>query len=323
MSATLAQCPPVARNSLASADTAGTSPPEGKPAAPTAPSNIDKLKTRTLAANTRGGKGPTRRKASKLIIRFNNRTADHEHPPTPSPPRFSVTTTHTQTTKSPGRFRLPDPPEREPDDMTSAEHLSETGLHRRLKQFLGNPETTIVPGEKYITARRGAEIRYPDLLVAFNVNPQSYRETNNYVISVQGKPPDLVLEIASEATSGIHAGEKREFYWGILILEYWWFDATGDFHGTRLTNGRYQPMDIAELNGGVLQGHSMFWTWTGDGATGKWGAKTRPAAYTSPPLKVSAWRRSLPKPEQKPSAQPASPPKHAPRTGVQALRRRL
>ena len=95
-----------------------------------------------------------------------------------------MTTTHTQTTKSPGRFRLPDPPESEPDDMTSAEHLSETGLHRHLKQFLGNPETTIVPGEKYITARRGAEIRYPDLLVAFNVNPQSYRETNNYVISV-------------------------------------------------------------------------------------------------------------------------------------------
>ena len=61
--------------------------------------------------------------------------------------------------KSPRRFRLPDPPEREPDDRTSAEHLSETGLHHHLKQFLGNPETTIVSREKYITAKPGAEMQ--------------------------------------------------------------------------------------------------------------------------------------------------------------------
>ena len=57
-----------------------------------------------------------------------------------------MTTADAKVTKSPSRFRLPDPPEREPDDMTSAEHLSETGLHH-LKQFLGNMETTIVSGE--------------------------------------------------------------------------------------------------------------------------------------------------------------------------------
>lgn len=50
-----------------------------------------------------------------------------------------------------GRFVLPDPPERESDDMTSAEHLSETGLHHHLKQFLGNPETTIAPIYRQMT----------------------------------------------------------------------------------------------------------------------------------------------------------------------------
>ena len=59
------------------------------------------------------------------------------------------------------RFRLPDPPEREPNDMTSAEQLSETGLHHHLKQFLGNPETTIVSCEKYITAQRGGDRKFP------------------------------------------------------------------------------------------------------------------------------------------------------------------
>ena len=181
-----------------------------------------------------------------------------------------MTTAHTKITESPDRCWLPGPPEREPDDMTSAEQLSETGLHHHLKQFLGNPETTIVSGEKYITARRGADIRYPDLLVAFNVNPEAYRETNSYVISEQGKPPDLVLEIASQRTGHLDVGEKREFYQGLLIPEYWRFDATGEFHGARLAgdrlvNGRYQPIDIAELAGGVLQGHSevlnLDWRW--------------------------------------------------------------
>ena len=119
---------------------------------------------------------------------------------------------HRQDCQTQDRFRLPDPPEREPDDVTSAEHLSETGLHHHLKQFLGNPETTIVSGEKYVTARRGAEMRYPDLLVALGVDPAAYRETNGYVVSEQRKPPDLVLEIASEGTGHIDVGEKREFY---------------------------------------------------------------------------------------------------------------
>ena len=187
-----------------------------------------------------------------------------------------MTTADAKTTKSPGRFRLPDPPEREPDDMTSAEHLSETGLHHHLKQFLGNPDTTIVSGEKYITARRGDDRKFPDLLVAFNVNPLAYRDTNAYIISEQGKPPDLVLEIASEATGHIDVGEKRDFYQGLLIPEYWRFDATGEFHGDRLAgdrlvNGRYEPIDIAELNGGVLQAHSevlnLDWRWE-DGQLG-------------------------------------------------------
>ena len=190
----------------------------------------------------------------------------------PTAARCDMTTPHTfaKTPPAPGRFRLPDIPEREPDDMTSAEHLSETGLHHHLKQFLGNPETTIVSGEKYMMARRGAEMRYPDLMVAFDVDPAAYRETNGYVISEQGKPPDLVLEIASRRTARIDVGAKREFYERLGIPEYWRFDATGEFHGARLAgdrlvDGRYEPIDIAELSGEVLQGHSevlnLDWRW--------------------------------------------------------------
>ena len=172
--------------------------------------------------------------------------------------------------KRKGRFRLPDPPERQPDDLTSAEHLSETGLHHHLKQFLGNPETTIVSGEKYVTARRGAEMRYPDLLVALGVDPAAYRETNGYVVAEQRKPPDLVLEIASEGTGHIDVGEKREFYQRLGIPECWRFDASGEYHGARLAGdrlveGRYEAIGVAEVAGGVLEGYSAVlnvnWRW--------------------------------------------------------------
>ena len=93
-----------------------------------------------------------------------------------------------RTSHAPGRFRLPDLPEHEPDDMTSPEHLSEIGLHHHMKQFLGNPETTIVSAEKYLTDRLGVGMEYPDLLVAFCADPAAYGKTNGYVVSDQTKP---------------------------------------------------------------------------------------------------------------------------------------
>ena len=96
----------------------------------------------------------------------------------------------------------------------------------------------------------------PRPAVAFGVDPDAYRETNGYVILEQGKPPDLVLEIASEATAHRDVGGKREFYQGLLIPEYWRFDATGEFHGARLAggrlvDGRYEPVNIADVDSGV------------------------------------------------------------------------
>ena len=73
---------------------------------------------------------------------------------------------------------LPDPPEREPDDMTSVQHLGENGNLHHLAQYLGNQDTTIVSSERYIVAEQGAPAGqriYPDLLVSFNADPVLYR----------------------------------------------------------------------------------------------------------------------------------------------------
>ena len=170
----------------------------------------------------------------------------------------------TLTSPSPGRFRLPDIPQREPDEVTQFDHLFKTGRSHALAVHLGNPETTLVEADRWIIVEPGTFrdlARYPDLLVAFEVDPAAYEASNGYIISEQGKPPDFVLEVASASTADTDIGAKRDDYARMLIPEYWRFDKTGQYHGTRLAgdrlvNGVYVPIDIEELSEDVLQGYS-------------------------------------------------------------------
>ena len=175
-------------------------------------------------------------------------------PPNPTAPGNAV----------PSDFRLPDRPEREPDDMTSFDPLAGNGNVHHLREHLGNHDTTLVSGDRYIVAEpitTMAGSRYPDLLVAFDVNPAAYRARNGYIVSEQGKPPDFVLEIASRSTASVDVDEKPLDYAALGILEYWRYDETGEHHGARLAgdrlvSGRYAAIPIAELPDGSLQGYS-------------------------------------------------------------------
>ena len=161
------------------------------------------------------------------------------------------------------RFVLPDPPEGEPEDMTSFDHLTLSGSAHHLAQHLGSPETTLVAGERYLTRAPGSpasERMAPDLLIDFNVEPETYRENNGYIISEQGKPPDFVLEIASRSTGQHDVMDKRLAYAGLGIPEYWRFDETGEFHGIRLAGNHlaeegYEPIPIETVEEEVLQGY--------------------------------------------------------------------
>ena len=99
-----------------------------------------------------------------------------------------------------------DPPEREPDEMTSFDHMARTGGAYLLAEHFGNPDTTLIASERYISlvpTQDTKGVKYPDLLVAFDVDPEAYRDRNAYINSEQGKPPDFVLEVASR-----HTGEE-------------------------------------------------------------------------------------------------------------------
>ena len=169
-----------------------------------------------------------------------------------------------QTPPPTGRFRLPDIPEREPDEVTQFDRLFKTGNAHYLALHLGSPETTLVEADRWIVPDASfnkRRARYPDLLVAFDASPEDYAASNGYIVSEQGKPPDFVLEVASASTAQRDLNEKREFYESLGVLEYWLFDGTGEYYGTqlagfRLVDGAYFPIDIAELPCGDLQGYS-------------------------------------------------------------------
>ena len=177
---------------------------------------------------------------------------------------MTTANTYSKTPPETGRFRLPDIPQREPDEVTSHQQLTHTGHAHHLAVYLGNPDTTLVTADRWIIAAPGTYhelARYPDLMVAFDVDPELYRASNGYIISEQGKPPDFVLEIASESTGSTDTGPKRDDYARLGILEYWRFDETGQYHGARLAGDRlvdgvYVPIRIDQLADGVLQGYS-------------------------------------------------------------------
>ena len=157
---------------------------------------------------------------------------------------------------------FPDFPPR--DDLQNALYLYDDGHQAVLRRHLGNEDTTIVLSEMPVrwNPSQRAGHRIPDMLVAFNVNRALAVAQNGYSIREMGKPPDLVLEVASIRTAENDYTNKRVDYANFGIPEYWRFDPTGGrrydapLAGDRLVNGAYQPIEIIELEPGHFHGHS-------------------------------------------------------------------
>ena len=150
----------------------------------------------------------------------------------------------------PGDGKFPVFPPR--GDMQNPIYLHRPGHLASLSLHFGSPETTIVMGEvpvgRDLRQRRG--LRVPDLMIAFGINQDRIIADRGYSIEHWGKPPDFVLEIASESTAENDVTQKRDDYAAFGIPEYWRFDPSGgEYYGTglagdRLVDGAYQPISI-------------------------------------------------------------------------------
>ena len=77
---------------------------------------------------------------------------------------------------------------------------------------------------------------------------QQREARNGYLIPEQGKPPDFVLEVASEGTGREDETVKRDAYEAMGVREYWRFDHTGgEFHSAAAGRGTgWRKADTAQ-----------------------------------------------------------------------------
>ncbi len=156
---------------------------------------------------------------------------------------------------------LPDPP-KDLDAMQQMRHIVRT--HMILDDYFSSRTDVLVNGDGYLCydTRNRANWTRPDCVVAFGVDPEAIEARNGYVISEVGKPPEFVLEVASESTGWRDVTVKKDIYTGYGIAEYWRFDRSGGkFHGVALAgdllvDGVYQPVETSTNTDGVTWGRS-------------------------------------------------------------------
>ena len=166
-----------------------------------------------------------------------------------------------------GKPPLPDPPKKR--DMEQFINYNRAAIGNTLYRHFAHRPDVLIGGESYICFERRqpqSEWLWPDLLFAFGVNPEVIIPNNGYEIEDAGKPPDLVMEVASKTTGRRDYTVKRVGYAGFGIGEYWRFDYTGgEYHdaplaGDLLVNGRYERIPLTTddpgKRHGMLSGYS-------------------------------------------------------------------
>ena len=163
-----------------------------------------------------------------------------------------------------GLTMLPDPP-KPPDAMKQRPHIAR--MDQVLRAHFAHRPDVLVSGEGYLcdVAGNARSSPNPDLLVSFGLDiPPDVIEdvANGYTISEVGKPPEFVLEVASETTARRDETVKRDIYAGFGISEYWRFDRTGGRYyvaalaGDMLVNSAYQPIPLETGDDGIIRGYS-------------------------------------------------------------------
>jgi Uma2 family endonuclease len=141
--------------------------------------------------------------------------------------------------------------------------MAETDLHRRIMMDLleilddryADDPMVYVSGDLLLFFEEGNKRRHvaPDVFVVFGVEK---KPRDNYLLWLEGKGPDMVIEVTSKTTRREDQTKKRTLYQDVLrVPEYFQIDPTEDylkppFQGHRLVNGRYEPIEA--VDGGRL-----------------------------------------------------------------------
>ena len=137
--------------------------------------------------------------------------------------------------------------------------MAEAPLHRDvifllidiLRRWYAAAPEVYVSGNMMLYYEQGNPRRWvsPDVQVTLGIPREPERRV--YKTWVEGKGPDLVIEVTSRSTQHEDEEWKFELYRRIGVTEYFLFDPERDYldpplQGYRLGNGEYEPIPAAE-----------------------------------------------------------------------------
>lgn len=159
----------------------------------------------------------------------------------------------------------PDQSDRPDDSMEQMLELEEIVniLRARFTDFNRRDDVFIGRENKVCYDPRNLNVRVePDAFVAFGVESKAIPPRRLYLPWEAGKPPDWVLEIASESTGRVDVQSKPAIYARVGVPEFWRFDPSGgNYHdrplsGWRLVDGEYREIELTTEPDGILKGYS-------------------------------------------------------------------
>ena len=120
---------------------------------------------------------------------------------------------------------------------------------RMLEAFFTEDPEVYVSGDLMVYYVQGdpRKVVAPDVLVTFGIGQKARR---TYRVWQEGKPPDFVMELASETTYENDLGEKMEIYAALGITDYFLCDIEGLYlpaplMGFTLVDRVYEPIPQA------------------------------------------------------------------------------
>ncbi len=156
---------------------------------------------------------------------------------------------------------LPDP---EPVEDAMQQLPTINRINPMIEGHFQNRPDVLVTGEAYLCwdpTNKNAKLS-PDCMVAIGINPQDVELKNGYLIWEIGKPPDVVIEVASERTARADLTRKRARYASLGIAEYWRLDPSGGDRygeplvGEYLADGEYRRIGLHRGDDGLVWARS-------------------------------------------------------------------
>ena len=103
----------------------------------------------------------------------------------------------------------------------------------------------------------------PFQMLAFGVEEEPIYQRNAYLVWEVGKPPDVVIDVATPSGAEYDLGPKRDMYAKIGVRERWFLDGTGgDLYGEPLvgeylSGGEYHRYELQTDGRGRVLAHSI------------------------------------------------------------------